>query len=75
MPGLYEERYSGFRVKHLHNQLQQRHSYKLGYTATRYSLQIDRAVKPAKRSARRGARCFANSIPTGAVINFLTPKG
>jgi transposase len=57
MLGLYEERYSGFTVKHFHEQLQKRHSYKLGYTVTRLSLQSAGLVKPApKRSAHRKKR-------------------
>src|SRR5690242_11517198 len=43
MLGLYEERYSGFTVKHFHEQLQKRHHYKLGYTVTRLALQGARA--------------------------------
>jgi hypothetical protein len=39
MVGLYEERYSGFTVKHFHEQLQKQHHYKLGYTVTRLALQ------------------------------------
>ena len=38
MLGLYKERYSGFTVKHFHEQLQKRHHYKLGYTVTRLAL-------------------------------------
>jgi transposase len=57
MLGLYEERYSGFTVKHFHEQLQKRHNYKLGYTVTRLSLQRAGLVKPApKRSAHRKKR-------------------
>ncbi|MGH7060408.1 MAG: ISNCY family transposase [Stellaceae bacterium] len=57
MLGLYEERYSGFTVKHFHEQLQKRHNYKLGYTVTRLSLQSAGLVRPApKRSAHRKKR-------------------
>lgn len=57
MLGLYEERYSGFTVKHFHEQLVKRHNYKLGYTVTRLSLQGAGLVKPApKRSAHRKKR-------------------
>jgi transposase len=57
MLGLYEERYSGFTVKHFHEQLQKRHNYKLGYTVTRLSLQSAGLVKPApKPSAHRKKR-------------------
>ena len=31
---LYRERSRDFTVKHFHEQLQQRHDYKLGYTVT-----------------------------------------
>jgi transposase len=55
--GLYEERYSGFTVKHFHEQLKKRHDYKLGYTVTRLSLQGAGLVRPApKRSAHRKKR-------------------
>ena len=57
MLGLYEERYSGFTVKHFHEQLVKRHNYKLGYTVTRLSLQSAGLVRPApKRSAHRKKR-------------------
>jgi len=32
MLGLYREHYADFTVKHFHEQLVKRHSYKLGYT-------------------------------------------
>jgi hypothetical protein len=70
MLGQYEERYSGLTVKHLHDRLQQRHSYKLGYTATRHSLQSTGLSNRPKRSARRGACCSATSIPTGAALGY-----
>ena len=35
MRQLYRDRYSDFTVKHFHEQLVRRHSYKLGYTVTR----------------------------------------
>src|ERR1700746_599340 len=57
MLGLYEERYAGFTVKHFHEQLQQRHHYKLGYTVTRLALQGAGLVRPApRRSAHRKKR-------------------
>jgi transposase len=57
MLGLYEERYSGFTVKHFHEQLVKRHNYKLGYTVTRLSLQSAGLVRPApRRSAHRKKR-------------------
>jgi transposase len=57
MLGLYEERYSGFTVKHFHEQLHKRHHYKLGYTVTRLALQRAGLVRPApRRSAHRKKR-------------------
>jgi transposase len=57
MLGLYEERYSGFTVKHFHEQLHKRHHYKLGYTVTRLALQGAGLVRPApRRSAHRKKR-------------------
>ena len=57
MLGLYEERYSGFTVKHFHEQLQKRHDYKLGYPVTRLALQGAGLVRPApRRSAHRKKR-------------------
>jgi len=57
MPGLYQERYGGFTVKHFHEQLVKRHDYKLGYTATRLSLHGAGLTKPApRRSAHRKKR-------------------
>jgi len=64
MLGLYEERYSGFTVKHFHEQLQKRHHYKRGYTVTRLGLQGAGLVRPAPRRRRiarsgRGGRWWA----------------
>ena len=57
MLGLYEERYSGFTVKHFHEQLHKRHHYKLGSTVTRLALQGAGLVRPApRRSAHRKKR-------------------
>jgi hypothetical protein len=52
MHALYRERYDDFTVKHFHEQLVQRHNYKLCYTVTRLSLQAAGLVAKAKR---RGA--------------------
>src|SRR5215468_797802 len=52
MQALYRERYSDFTVKHFHEQLVRRHSYKLCYTVMRLSLQAAGLVAKAKR---RGA--------------------
>jgi transposase len=46
---LYQERYRDFTVKHFHEQLQQRHDYKLGYTVTRLALQSAGLAAKAKR--------------------------
>ncbi len=57
MLGLYRERYTGFTVKHFHEQLEKRHDYKLGYTLTRLQLQRAGLVRAApKRSAHRKKR-------------------
>jgi hypothetical protein len=52
MHKLYRERYDDFTVKHFHEQLVERHNYKLCYTVTRLSLQAAGLVPKAKR---RGA--------------------
>ena len=49
MQRLYQERYRDFTVKHFHEQLQQHHGYKLGYTVTRLSLQAAGLVAKTKR--------------------------
>jgi transposase len=57
MLGLYRERYVDFTVKHFHEQLVKRHSYKLGYTVTKVHLQRAGLVMRAKtRSAHRKKR-------------------
>lgn len=48
---LYQERYRDFTVKHFHEQLRQRHDYKLSYTVTRLALQ---GAGLAGRQKRRG---------------------
>jgi hypothetical protein len=54
---LYQERYRDFTVKHFHEQLQQRHNYKLGYTVTRLALQAaGLAVKTKRRGTHRKKR-------------------
>lgn len=54
---LYQERYRDFTVKHFHEQLQQRHDYKLGYTVTRLALQgAGLAVKAKRRGTHRKKR-------------------
>jgi hypothetical protein len=57
MHELYWERYNYFTVKHVHEQLQCRHNYRLSYTVTRLSLQAAGLVAKAKRrSAHRKKR-------------------
>jgi transposase len=57
MLGLYQERYTGFTVKHCHEQLRKRHNYKLGYTVTRLALHGAGLVRSApRRSAHRKKR-------------------
>jgi Helix-turn-helix domain len=57
MQELYQGRYSGFNVKHFHEQLVKRHGYKLGYTVTRLSLQAAGLVaKAPKRGKHRKKR-------------------
>ncbi len=46
---LYQERYRDFTVKHFHEQLVQRHNYKLSYTVTRLALHGAGLVRPQKR--------------------------
>lgn len=52
MRRLYLERYGDFTVKHFHEQLRERHDYRLGYTVTRLSLQ---AAGLARKVPRQGA--------------------
>jgi transposase len=57
MLGLYRDRYADFTVKHFHEQLLNRHGYKLGYTVTKLHLHAAGLVRPApKRSAHRKKR-------------------
>lgn len=70
MLGQYEERCSGLTGEAPSQSVQQRHSYQLGYTATRYSLQSTRLSNRPKCSARRGACWFATFIPTGAALGY-----
>ena len=49
MQMLYQERYRDFTVKHFHEQLVERHGYRLGYTVTRLALQGAGLVAPRKR--------------------------
>ena len=57
MLGLFETKYADFTVKHFHEQLVRRHSYKLGYTVTKVHLHRAGLVRPAvNRSAHRKKR-------------------
>lgn len=57
MQGLYRDHYSGFTVKHFHEQLVKRHGYVLGYTVTKIHLQRAGLVRVApKRSVHRKKR-------------------
>jgi hypothetical protein len=57
MLGLYAKDYVDFTVKHFHEQMVQRHHYKLGYTVTRLNLQAAGLVRKApRRSAHRKKR-------------------
>ena len=54
---LYAQMYGGFTVKHFHEQLVERHGYKLCYTVTRLALQRSGLVRPApRRGAHRRKR-------------------
>jgi hypothetical protein len=53
MQTLYQERYRGSTTKHFHEQLVERHGYKLSYTVTRLALQSAGLVAPRNR---RGGR-------------------
>ena len=57
MLGLYRDKYADFTVKHFHEQMQQRHTYVLGYTVTKLALHMAGLVRKApKRSAHRKKR-------------------
>src|SRR6476619_6063209 len=60
---LYRDRYSDFTVKHFHEQLVRRHSYKLGYTVTRLSLQAAGLVAKAKRRGAHRKRRPRRPLP------------
>ena len=57
MPGLYRDKYVDFTVKHVHEQLQKRHGYVLGYTVTKLALHAAGLVRKAPKRLRR--RAFA----------------
>jgi transposase len=63
MHELYRERYSEFTVKHFHEQLVQRHHYKLCYTVTRLSLQAAGLVAKAKRRGAHRKKRVRRPLP------------
>jgi hypothetical protein len=63
MQRLYRERYHDFNVKHFHEQLVQRHDYRLGYTVTRLSLQTAGLVAKAKQRAVHRKRRERRPLP------------
>ena len=63
MQDLYRERYSDFTVKHFHEQLVQRHGYKLCYTVTRLSLQAANLVAKAKRRGAHRKKRVRRPLP------------
>jgi transposase len=63
MQELYRERYSDFTVKHFHEQLQDKHHYKLGYTVTRLSLQTAGLVAKAKRRGAHRKKRVRRPLP------------
>src|SRR5712675_332002 len=60
---LYQERYRDFTVKHFHEQLQDKHDYKLGYTVTRLSLQAAGLVAKAKRRGAHRKKRVRRPLP------------
>lgn len=63
MHELYRERYNDFTVKHFHEQLVQRHGYKLCYTVTRLSLQAAKLVPKAKRRSAHRKKRLRRPLP------------
>ncbi len=69
MQMLYQERYRDFTVKLFHEQLVQRHGYKLSYTVTRLALQSAGLVAAQSRrlttgrSSRAGSHTGSRSSP------------
>lgn len=63
MQVLYQERYRDFTVKHFHEQLQQRHNYKLGYTVTRLALHGAGLVAKAKRRGTHRKKRARRPLP------------
>ena len=63
MHELYRERYRDFTAKHFHEQLQDKHHYKLGYTVTRLSLQAAGLVAKAKRRGAHRKKRVRRPLP------------
>jgi hypothetical protein len=72
---LYQERYRDFTVKHFHEQLVQRHNYKLGYTVTRLTLQGAGARGRAGRQAEAARRRPPQEAPAPAVARHAGVPG
>jgi hypothetical protein len=63
MRDLYLERYSDFTVRHFHEHLVRYHSYKLGYTVTRLSLQAAGLVAKAPRRGKHRKKRERRPLP------------
>lgn len=63
MQALYCARYSDFTVKHFHEQMVERHGYKLSYTVTRLSLQSAGLVAKAKRRGAHRKKRLRRPLP------------
>jgi transposase len=63
MQEIYRERYSDLTAKHFHEQLQDKHHYKLGYTVTRLSLQAAGLVTKAKRRGAHRKKRVRRPLP------------
>jgi transposase len=63
MRELFCERYSGFNVKHFHEQLQARHGYKLCYTVTRLALQRAGLVPKAPHRGKHRKKRVRRPLP------------
>ena len=64
MRRLYQECYGDFSAKHFHEQLQERHGYKLGYTVTR---------RPNPSVHRIGLEAAQNDDPDASANHLLWP--
>jgi hypothetical protein len=64
MLGLYQERYSGFTVKHFHEPMTKRHDYKLGYTVNGGE-PCHRPLTPSQPRMRNGSHGVSNRACRG----------